>query len=50
MQVHNMLEKDGHGFKVANIKLIKVKPEIVEVHKKTGELLKYKRVKLGGKG
>ena len=45
MQVYNMLERDGRGFKAANIRLIKVKPEIVEVYKKTGELLKYKRIK-----
>ena len=45
MQVHNMLERDGQGFKGANIRLVKIKPEGVEVYKKNGELLKYKRIK-----
>jgi len=44
MQVHNMLEPIGRKYKVGNIKLIKVKPLVVEVYKRNGEIIKYKKV------
>ena len=44
MQVHNMLEKQGRGYKAGNIKLIKVKPLIIEVYKRDGEVIRYRRV------
>lgn len=44
MQVHNMLEREGHGYKSGNIRLVKIKPDFIEVFKKGGEVIKYKRV------
>ena len=45
VQVHNMLEKVGQSYKAGNIRVIKIKPEMIEVYKRGGELLKYKRMK-----
>lgn len=45
MQVHNMLERQGHGYKVGNIKLIKVRPEYIDVYTRAGETIIYKRVR-----
>jgi len=47
MQVHNMLERKGYSYKAGNIKLIKIKPEFVEIRKRDGEVLMYKRIKGG---
>lgn len=44
MQVHNMLEKQGRGYKAGNIKLVKIKSLIVEVHKRDGEVIRYRRI------
>jgi len=44
MLVHNMLEKVGTKYKVGNIKLIKVKELVVEVYKRNGEIIKYRKV------
>ena len=44
MLVHNMLEKVGQKYKVGNIKLIRVKPLIIEVFKSNGEIIKYRKV------
>ena len=43
MQVHNMLEKIGQKYKVGNIKLIRVKPLVIEVYKSNGDILKYRK-------
>jgi len=50
MLVINRLERKGHGYKVGNIKMIRVGSDLVEVHKRgdgrgKGEVLKYRLVK-----
>ena len=45
MQIHNMLESNGNGkgYLAGNIRLIKVKEDIVEIHKRNGEIIKFKK-------
>ena len=49
MPVHNMLEKNGHGYFNGNIRLIKISPEKVTVYKKDGGVLTYQNVVVNSK-
>ena len=46
MQIHNMLESngEGHGFKAGNIRLVKIKSDVVEVCKQNRQVITYRRV------
>lgn len=46
MQIHNMLESsgDGKGYQTGNIRLVKIKEDIIEVHKRDGDIIKFKKV------
>jgi len=39
-----MLEKIGQKYKAGNIKLVRIKPLVVEVYKRNGEVIKYRKV------
>ncbi len=46
MQIHNMLESNGKGvgYQAGNIRLVKIKAELIEVIKRNGEIIKYQRI------
>ena len=46
MFIQNLLEKQGQQYKAGNIKLVKILPLVVEVHKRDGEVLKYRKVEI----
>jgi len=49
MLVHNMLEKNGHGYINGNIRLVKIFPEKVTVYKKDGGVLTYQNTMVNSK-
>jgi len=49
MIIHNMLEKNGHGYINGNIKLVKIFPEKVTIYKKDGIVLVYQNSLINSK-
>lgn len=45
MQVHNMLESKGKGlgYISGNIKLVRIRGEHIEVYKRSGQIIKFRR-------